>query len=91
MDVLYSSKDHLLDRYAAACPAGLYMRRSWSELGYEAWVCMSPLQAHLLAIAEYVQTSQRCVRAAINPTIFILTTLHVHRSHGQPLVHRRDL
>ena len=51
MDVLYSSKDHLLDRYAAACPAGLYMRRSWSELGYEAWVCMSPLQAHLLAIA----------------------------------------
>ena len=91
MDVLYSSNDHLLDRYAAACPAGLYMRRSWSELGYEAWVCMSPLQAHLLAIAEYVQTLQRCVRAAINPTIFILTPLHVHSSHGQPLVHRRDL
>lgn len=51
--MLYSSTEHILDRYAKACPAGLYMRRSWSESGYEAWVCMSPLQAHLLAIAEY--------------------------------------
>ena len=53
--MLYSSKEHLLNRYAKACPAGLYMRRSWSEPGYEAWVCMSPLQAHLLASAEYAQ------------------------------------
>ena len=59
---IQGSSDHVLDKYAYVCPTGRYLRKVWSTTDHSAWICMSPLQAHVLSQARYVCDQSARVR-----------------------------